>query len=549
MYIYTKQFHRDAYFVALILMAASLPLSRFGMSVMQFTLLGLWIWAGFSFKTVFDNFGSKGFSGISWFLLYMWELTRTNFIHKFRLFFKNKAAVVLSSLFLLHVIGLVHTSDFSYAMKDLRIKLPLLALPLIISTMPALNRQKFLQVMLFHLIAVLIGTFFSIYELIRGEFTDIRGISVFISPIRFSLNICIAIFTAAYLTFAGRNLHMAYRILFLAIALWLSYFLFILESGIGLIIIISTLVFILIYLIMMQKRLVLKVIMTTAVIGLPSVLIFYTYSTIQDFNKVEPVDFEHLDKYTQSGNKYLHDTVYMGIEDGLYCGLYLAPGELEKEWNKRSNLDYHGNDRKGQELKVTLIRFLTSRGLRKDKEGVEKLTDDEIKAIERGIANVNYLNNPSLRTRISKIMIGYHNYQYADDPNGSSVLQRIEYWKASLNIIDDNIIAGVGTGDMNKVFEEYYDETNSPLSKKNRWRSHNQYLSIFIAFGIFGFAWFLVTLLYPPIKQKMLFDYFYFVFFMTIALSMMTEDTIETQAGVTLYAFYNSFLLFGRKQG
>ncbi len=548
MYIYTKQFHRDAYFVALILMAASLPLSRFGMSVMQFTLLGLWIWAGFSFKTVFENFGRKGFAGLSWFLFYMWQLSQRNFIRKSRQFFKNRAALVLSSLFLLHLIGLLHTSDFSYAMKDLRIKLPLLALPLIISTMPALNKQKFQQVMLFHLIAVLIGTFFSTFELIRGEFTDIRGISIFISPIRFSLNICIAIFTAAYFSFSEVKRNFAYRILFLAIALWLSYFLFIIESGIGLIIVSSTLVLILIYLIMTQKKLVLKVIMITAVIGIPSVLIYYTYSTIQDFSKVEPVNFEQLDKYTESGNKYHHDTVYMGIEDGRYCGLYLAPGELEKEWNRRSKLNYHGNDKKGQELKVTLIRFLTSKGLRKDKEGVEKLTEEEIKAIERGIANVNYLDNPSLRTRISKIMIGYHNYQYADDPNGSSVLQRIEYWKASLNIINDNILTGVGTGDMNKVFEEYYDETNSPLSKKNRWRSHNQYLSIFIAFGVFGFAWFLLTLLYPPIKKRKFLDYFYFVFFITIALSMMTEDTIETQAGVTLFAFFNAFLLFGRQQ-
>ncbi|MCF8227741.1 MAG: O-antigen ligase family protein [Bacteroidales bacterium] len=548
MYIYSRQFHRDAYFVALILMAASLPLSRFAMSVMQFTLLGLWIWAGFSFKTVFDHFQKKGPKGIIWFLMYMGDLTSRNFLQKFRIFLKNKAALVLASLFLLHVAGLLHTSDFAYAMKDLRIKLPLLALPLIICSMPPLETKRFHQVMIFHLLAVMIGTFFSTWELLQSEFTDIRGISVFISPIRFSLNICLAVFTSAYFAFRKHNLNLMTRALLFLSTAWLIYFLYLLESGIGLIIILGTGTLILVYLVIKQKKLVPKLLMILLVIGLPAFVILYTYNTIRDFNQVEKVNFEELDMFTKSGNKYYHDTVYMGIEDGKYCGLYLAPSELKKAWNKRSKLSYEGTDKKGQELRVTLIRFLTSMDLRKDKEGVESLTEDEIKAIERGIANVNYLNNPSLKTRISKIMIGYHNYRYADDPNGSSVLQRIEYWKASLSLIEENLLAGVGTGDLNKVFEEYYNKTNSPLSQKNRWRSHNQYLSIFIAFGVFGFAWFLFTLFYPPIRERKFSDYFYFVFFMTIALSMLTEDTIETQAGVTLFAFFNSFLLFARKK-
>ena len=189
---------------------------------------------------------------------------------------------------------------------------------------------------------------------------------------------------------------------------------------------------------------------------------------------------------------------------------------------------------------------MASKGLRKDSAGVAMLTDEDIKAIENGIANINYLKNPSIKTRISKIMIGYHNFQYDQDPNGSSVLQRIEYWKASANLIKRNSWTGVGTGDVEQAFNNYYEETNSQLKIANRWRSHNQYLSVFVALGIFGFLWFIFTLIYPPIKEKKYFDYFYVVFFITMALSMLTEDTIESQAGVTLFAFFNSFLLFAR---
>lgn len=167
MYIYKKQFHSDAYFVALILMAANLPLSRFGMSFMEFTLLGLWLWAGFSFETAFSFFiRNKFLAGLGSFVLYIARLSYTNVVEKFKLFFRNKAAMVLVSLFLLHLIGLLYTSDFAYAFKDLRTKLPLLAFPVILATMEPLSQRKFSIIMLFHAAAVLIGTFVSTYILV-----------------------------------------------------------------------------------------------------------------------------------------------------------------------------------------------------------------------------------------------------------------------------------------------------------------------------------------------------------------------------------------------
>lgn len=548
MYIYKKQFHSDAYFVALILMAASLPLSKFAMSVMQFTLLGLWLWAGFSFRKSFGFFSSKGaFNGLAAFLGYMLKLSVKNLREKFSAFFRNKAAMVLVSLFLLHVFGLIYTTDFAYAFKDLRIKLPLLAFPVILSTMEPLGRKRFHTVMIFHAMAAIIGTFFSTWILLEGEFTDIRKISIFISPIRFSLNICIAIFTLAYFVIRENRFNLALRFFFGLSAIWLIIFLFILESGIGFIVLLVTGALLLIYTIFVKKNPYMKTALIATIVLVPLALFFYFRDMVREYNTVEPVKLEQLDKYTAQGNKYVHDTVYFGVEDGKYVGLYLATGELKKAWNERSAFKFSGRDKNEQEIKYTLIRYLTSKGYRKDAAGVRKLTEEDVRAIERGIANVNYLENPSIRTRISKFMIGYHNYSYAHDPNGSSILQRIEYWKASLNLIQENFLLGVGTGDLADVFNDYYERTNSPLDQSNRWRAHNQYLTIFIAFGVFGFLWFLFTLFYPPLKTGKLLNYFYFVFFITILLSMLTEDTLETQAGATLFAFFNAFLLFSYK--
>jgi hypothetical protein len=39
-------------------------------------------------------------------------------------------------------------------------------------------------------------------------------------------------------------------------------------------------------------------------------------------------------------------------------------------------------------------------------------------------------------------------------------------------------------------------------------------------------------------------DYLYITFFLIAVVSFLTEDTLETQAGVTFFAFFNSFFLF-----
>lgn len=108
-------------------------------------------------------------------------------------------------------------------------------------------------------------------------------------------------------------------------------------------------------------------------------------------------------------------------------------------------------------------------------------------------------------------------------------MQRFEYIRTSLFLIKNNFWTGVGTGDLPLAFKSAYEDLDSPLKEKWRWRSHNQYLSVFIAFGVFGFAWFVFTLMFPIFYQSRYTDYKYLVFISILLLSMLTEDTLETQ--------------------
>ncbi len=511
-----KANHSTIYFIALIVMLISLPLSRFGLSVAQFALLGNWLLEG-------------------------------DFKRKCKDIIRNKPALVLISLYILHAIGLIYTSDFEYAFKDLRIKLPILALPVILATTKPLDNKKFDILLLLYIGAVLAGTFISFGVLLTKDISDIREISPFISHIRLSLNVCIAIFFSGYFAFFKFKNKIKLQFTFLITIFWLITFLFIIESVTGVFILLFTCPFLILYGLLKIKNIWQKVTFILVLIIIPLFILIFLNNTVRSYRTPYKNDINNLETFTSHGNPYQHDTLELPVENGSYIGLYVCDIELRNAWNKISNMNYDGKDKKSQDIKYTLIRYLNSKDIRKDADGVNQLNEKDINNIENGIANIHYTKKISINSRIYKILWEYEVMKQGGNPGGHSLIQRFEFWKASIGIIENNFWFGVGTGDIDKAFKVQYEKINSILAPEWRHRAHNQFLAIFIAFGFLGFLWFLFTLIYPPLKLKMLFDYRYFVFLITIFLSMLVEDTLETQMGVTLFAFMNSFLLFVRK--
>jgi hypothetical protein len=248
------------------------------------------------------------------------------------------------------------------------------------------------------------------------------------------------------------------------------------------------------------------------------------------------------DEKTKSGNPYYHCFECDETENGNPVYIYINEAELEQTWNERSKIRFNDFDRKGNQLKYTLIRYLSSKGLRKDKEGVLALNQQDIQAIENGVANVSYNKTGSLWIRIRKTIDELKLYQSGKNPSGSSLIQRLEFWKAGFSIFKDHLIFGTGTGDVQKAFHEKYIELNSPLDEKWRLRAHNQYLTFALTFGITGLIYFLITLFYPVLKFKSG-DAAFLIFMAIAALSFVNEDTLETQAGVTFIMFFMSLFI------
>lgn len=532
------------YLVGLILTVVSLPTSRFGLSVSLFYLLVLWMLLGLDMRSINKMYLEKPFvSRILFRIAFSFKGIWYNIKTRLADFLHNKVAVVMASMYLMHLIGLIYTSDFPSAFHDLRIKLPLLVIPLVMSSMKPLNDKQFNTVLWFFIGSVFFVTILGTVKFIRRDFVDVRELSPFINYIRLSLCIVFSIFILGYYL-VKRNYSLIIKSIMVFMIIWFLWQITIFES-ITSILVIAALCFVLtMYFVFRSRNTNVKICVVVAIVVVAAVVIYLPYKVVNDYMSPAKVDVVQLDTHTKLGNPYVFDTINFGVEDARYVGLYLSKKEMLDAWNKRSvkkiNNEYDDGYR-------ALVRYLTSKDLRKDAEGVEQLTENDIRNIENGIANYNYIENPGFKTRIMKVMIAYRNYERSGDANGSSVFQRVEYIKASLGIIKDNPVFGVGTGII-QPFADYYENTNSKLYLEYRLRSHNQYLAITVAFGIVGLLWFLFTMLYPLFADKRNRNYLYIVFLFIIMLSMFTDDTLETQVGATLFAYFNSFLVFASSE-
>jgi len=509
-------YFRQIYLAGIFLLIVALPLSMFLMSLAQFILLGAWILDG-------------------------------NIVKKLKSAFANPFFVVLAGVFVLHILGLINTTDFNYAYRDIRVKLPLLLLPLIIVSSAPLETNHFNAMLKFFIASVFISTLISIavyVGIIHKDLHNIRDISIFISHIRLALLVCVAIVCCIY--FFNSSSLLKIKILLIAIIIYLTAFLLLLESLTGLTVLICLLIFFAIRYLLKQSRRVagLGVLFIVAIIVFATNA-FYRYVFV-DSIKQTIVNHKSLPKFTALGNAYLNDTAKQDLENGNLVWITVCEKELDSTWNARSKFLFLGKDVKGQNIKYTLIRFLASKNLTRDAAGVLSLTVDEVRAVENGIANVNDVRLSDVSKRIHNLGWEYRQYYYNGSSSGHSVIQRIEFWKTALYIISKHPLTGVGTGDVQIAFDRAYQENNSTLEQKSRLRAHNQYLTMAVAFGVLGGVYFIFCLLFPLLLNRKL-GFLYSSFLLIALLSMINEDTLETQAGVTFFTFFN-VLLFNQAQ-
>jgi hypothetical protein len=503
---------RKVHVAALALAAVALPWSEFLLSISQFLLVGNWLVQGVALRDL---------SG------------------RFKRAFTLPTGMLFLSFFALHIAGLLWTEDMAWGLDLCRILLPILAFTPVLASVPPISSKELRTVLLLGAWSAVASSLVCMalrYQVIgQGGY---RELSIFISHIRLALLLCFS--TAVFVMYAGGR---GEKFLHALAIVWILFFLNRLSSLTGW----SILVVLMLYGgwrwsadLSLKRRWALRLLLLL----LPISALLYVRWCATQYQRVEPTDLAHLDLRSAGGEPYYHDLKAPLRENNHYVWINVADHELERAWKRSSALDYHGPDGKGQPVRHTLVHYLASLGVRKDSIGFVALSATDVHRVEQGIRSATSGRRDPIRARIEQVLYELERYRATGDANGHSVAMRMEFLKAGIVLAREHWMTGVGTGDTRPAFAEQYERVGSRLQEQWRLRAHNQYLTLWISFGVFGLLWSLVSWSAPVLARGTFRRPLFVCWAIIFLISCVVEDTIETQMGATFFALYYTLFVF-----
>jgi len=514
-----KIIHSQIYFGLMMAMAVSLPMSKAGMSIFTGGLMAHWLIEG-KFKS------------------------------KFELLKERKSVLLIISVFFVYLIGLLWTNSPKWGIHDLKIQLPLLMLPLVIGTSARLSYSQVKKIVYLFSASVVLASFCSIWVLLgfsSKTIQDPRQMSLFISHIRFALLINISIFSLGWYLLNQEKKNLIEKVFLIAAIVWLSIFLVILKSATGWVVFLFLIATITLFSILRIKKMVWR----TSLFGILLLILIipaaYIGFVVHQFYDIETLPEDIVHEKTSKGDYYYHELDNKQLENGHFVFLFIDGDGLREAWNKRSQINYDSTSASGFNHYV-LFRYLTSKGYRKDADGLAKLSNDDIRNIENGMTNYRFVDSGSFYNRIYQVIWEIDIYRNGGDPSGHSVTQRIEYYKMAGAIISENFWFGTGTGGYYQAYQEKYDRNVFFKDQKFRQRSHNMFLSYWIDFGIIGLIYICFALFSPIFREHKTKSFLLMVFIFIVLISFMNEDTLNNHDAITFFSFFYPLYLFSKHE-
>ena len=437
-------------------------------------------------------------------------------------------------LFAIHIIGLLWSANLQFGLDDLRKKLPLLIVPLVVLTTPKPDKKSLSAILGVYVGTAFVVTIIGSVRFFRFPDLPYREIVPYISHIRFALNLCLCICLLAL----GCVRHAKWRAAMVILALRFVEFLFLIRSYTGLIVLFAIAVF---ALFAFWKRIIHKGLRIAFAAALALIVLVGAgvgISLIQDYYRPVPLAQQPLAATTANGRPYQHKQDGL-IENGNYVNNYICREELETAWQTKSSLAVSDTTPNGYSIYLTLIRYLNALGTTKDSVGVSQLTETDIAAIEQGIANPVYNQAFPIRKMVYVMLFERECYKHFHSVKDFSVLQRVELWKNGWQVFAAHPLFGVGTGDVVDLCHAQLEASQSELVGTTK-HTHNQYLTLLITFGIVGFAVIVWAFGRAFLKGRPMQFFPFFASALIVLLSCLTEDTLETLAGCLFAAFFLS---------
>jgi len=512
--MFGEQFHHKLYFTSLAVILCSLPSSIIGVSIGTITLV--------------VNFLLSG----------SWEIKLQRL--------KSKPMVwVFIAMYLPILLSGLLSSNHRLGFEIIRLWLPIILISPIVATSQELTGKEFRFLLWLFILSTFTITVIGTYNYFTGGPADIRKISPFISHIRLALMVNLALAILVYFI-EHQTPKKAFAILLhLFVVLWLLFFLFVMSSFTGILMLALLIVLVAIkYLFGLGS--VARFVTITGLSTMIFLLLSYLLHKYDSMNTIRLSPDNSPKATTLNGNPYKHDVLSKETENGYLVNINICEEELRNEWTKRSKLPFEGTDKKGQPLRSTLIRYLASVGLPKDSVGLCRLDSSDIALVELGYTNTIFKKSiTGFESRLYEFFYEINKFRQSGTLTGGSVLRRLIYARAAWHAIKGNPIFGVGYGDLPAAMNQFYDVYRVDLPQSYRFMPHNQYLTIWASAGIVGLIVFLLSLTLPFLYSPNLNVIPVLYFWLMVLISMLFEDTMLTHTGISFVAVFSALFLFG----
>jgi O-antigen ligase len=472
---------------------------------------------------------------------------------------ENRVHFYIAAIFLIYILSFLIFYKKGNSAYDLQKAMFFLVIPVSFVFGKRLSEKQKRMVFYAFGTAVFIASSIAVFKYFSNRGNEVLGVHhiTFISHIRFSFQLILAFWFFVLLILQNKTTLTPKQKTGLAfLAVYFIGFLFFQQSLTGIFAFLSSVLFFLMYLIFQfQKKY--KLILLSLLIALVFIPLGYVSWVVYSFYDIEKIDLPNIDYTTEQGNVYEHHFENKSVENGHYTYLFVCHDEMREEWNKRSDIKYDDLMPGNIPLYYTLIRYITSKGQRKDANAVKALTDQDIKNIESGMTNIIFQKKYSLHPRVYQTVWEYYMYTQTGNPNHQSLSQRIEFSKAAISIIKQNFWFGVGAGNWKEEFAKTYIKNKSQLSSDLYASSHNQYLNFMVKFGIVGLLLIFFLLIYPVVKTKAYRDTLFLVFIAFMFFANFADSNLESHMGSSFFVFFyclfiitpdNSYLVISNKR-
>ena len=154
-----------------------------------------------------------------------------------------------------------------------------------------------------------------------------------------------------------------------------------------------------------------------------------------------------------------------------------------------------------------------------------------------------YTQMESVHQRVRATIFDAEQFEKGHDLNNFSLSKRLMAMQASLVVIRQHWLLGVGPADTHAAMRSQYGWQSYGLQRANQADVHSQYLETLLGGGVVGLALWLAVVFWPLTKAWARRDPYLCLFLTIQAATMLVTDVLSLQIGLNLFVFGYGFLV------